>query len=123
MLRSVRKPHEQGTRVADKKLQEIRERIDGVDQPIVSALADRQKLALEGDDGKLRAGLPLKDAAREEQKLAELGTFAGEVGASPHLVRKVFREVMDFTLRFEQHRVLGRDNADELPGQRHLIVA
>lgn len=106
-----------------KTLEEIRKRMDVVDEAIVDALGDRQKLALEVVEVKLRDGLPLKDAEREEQKLLALSAHARAVGASPHLVRRIFRDVMDFTLRFEQHRVLGRDNASEMAGQSRLIVA
>jgi chorismate mutase/prephenate dehydratase len=108
--------------VVQKKLGEIRRRIDILDQSIVDALAGRQKLAQEVVEVKLQAGLPLKDAAREEEKLADLTEHAHRVGASPHLVRWLFREVMDFTLQFEQHHVLARDNAgDNAP--RRVIVA
>jgi chorismate mutase/prephenate dehydratase len=106
-----------------KKLDQIRLKIDSLDQAIVDALAGRQRLAQDVVEVKLEGGLPLKDEAREEQKLNDLGEYAVRVGASPNLVRRLFREVMDFTLQFEQHRVLARDNPEGDSRQRRLVVA
>ncbi|MGI5873846.1 MAG: bifunctional chorismate mutase/prephenate dehydratase [Bacillota bacterium] len=55
------------------ELQELRERIDDIDEELLSVFAERMKVSAEIARVKREQGLPVRDAARERQILAEIG--------------------------------------------------
>ena len=93
-------------------LDELRARIDALDQGLVKTIAERQRVVDELTQ--LKANDPdrnLRDPLREGEILARLSALAGQLGLSGNFVRRLFREIMDFSLRSQQHHVLDQLNS------------
>jgi len=104
------------------QLGELRKRLDAVDAAIIDALADRQRLIAEVGQAKLDEPIGLRDRAREQELLARLTERAREAGLDAFFVTRIFREVLDHSLRTQQERLTLRHN----PGrdeQRRVVVA
>ena len=89
------------------ELSEVRERIDAIDDQIISLLEQRMACAEEVAAVKRAAGLPVLDRTRERQKIASL-----TAKAEPNMreaVAALFQLIMD-TSRNRQHRLLDRDD-------------
>src|SRR5690349_9131847 len=103
-------------------LDELRAQLDALDRTIVETVAQRQRVIEEVTRLKASAGeLLLRDVQREEQMLARLGAVAQQLGVSGSFVRRMFREVLDYSLRSQQRYLLEQGNPGRLDGQ--LIVA
>jgi chorismate mutase/prephenate dehydratase len=103
-------------------LEELRDRLDALDRTVVETVAERQRVidavrALKATDPQLQ----LRDAAREEAMLARLSALAEQLGLSGGFVRRLFREILDFSQRSQQHHVLDQWNPVLRKGE--LIVA
>jgi chorismate mutase / prephenate dehydratase len=104
------------------KLDELRAQLDALDRTIVETVAARQRVIEEVTKLKAAAGeLLLRDAQREEQILARLAGLAQQLGVSGAYVRRLFREVLDYSLRSQQRYLLEQNNPGRLHGQ--LVVA
>ena len=103
-------------------LEELRERLDALDRSLVETVAERQRVidavrALKASDPQLL----LRDAGREEAMLARLHALAEQLGLSGGFVRRLFREILDYSVRSQQHHVLDQWNPVLRKGE--LIVA
>jgi chorismate mutase/prephenate dehydratase len=102
-------------------LSELRKKLDSVDAAIVDALATRQKLVREIGESKLRDESALRDLRREEDLLAAAVERAKAAGLDVYFVTRVFREVMDHSLRVQQHRLVDAQNPSR-PEEREAVV-
>ncbi len=57
-------------------LQELRSRIDKADQMLLTAFATRMRISADIAEYKIRNGLPVLDASREQEKLEEIRKLA-----------------------------------------------
>jgi chorismate mutase/prephenate dehydratase len=103
-------------------LDDLRARINDFDTQIVDAVAERQRVVEALATLKAERDLPLRDVAREEQELTRLGALAVERGVNAHVVRRVFREIMDGSLRLQQQHLIALHNPEHL-AKRHVVVA
>lgn len=93
----------------DNDLSNLRHRLDDIDARIVESLAAREGVIAE--IGQLKAvGGKLRDIQREEEILGQLAAKAKAVGVDPFLVTRIFREVLEHSVR-RQHEHLA-DHTD-----------
>lgn len=102
-------------------LTELRKKLDSVDAAIVDALAARQQLIRQIGESKLRDESALRDLRREEELLATAVARARAAGLDTYFVTRVFREVLDHSLRVQQHRLVGAQNPAG-PAERDVVV-
>ena len=103
-------------------LDELRAQLDALDRTIVETVAARQRVIEEVTRLKAAAGeLLLRDMQREEQILARLSAIAQQQGLSGSYVRRLFREVLDYSVRSQERYLLEQGNPGRLDGQ--LIIA
>ncbi|MEM9070330.1 MAG: prephenate dehydratase domain-containing protein [Myxococcota bacterium] len=101
-------------------LKALRDRLDKVDRRFLEALAERQEIVSEVARLKSGGATVIRDASREEALLGRLVDLGRELGLDAHLVTRVFREVLDHSLRLQHERIAAAAN----PGspQRTLRV-
>ena len=90
--------------VTGEELAQLRKRLDDIDAVIVSALGERAHLAREIAVLKAAADGPVRDVDRETALLQHRAAYGERVGLDPGFVRRIFREIMDDSLR-RQHEV------------------
>jgi chorismate mutase/prephenate dehydratase len=104
------------------KLEELRGQLDLLDQRIVDAIGERERVVQELVRWKTANGRALRDIAREEEQLERLSELAKQRGVSPYFVRRLFREIIDYSLRLQQHHVIDQHNSEQR-GKRRAVVA
>ncbi|MBW7905942.1 MAG: 3-deoxy-7-phosphoheptulonate synthase [Phycisphaerae bacterium] len=103
------------------RLEELRGRLDAIDARIIEALAARQALVSGIGELKLDEPLALRDRAREQDLLARLAAQARAVGLDGYFVTRVFREILDHSLRAQQEGLVRRHNPDRKRSE--IVVA
>ena len=86
------------------ELDELRRRIDAVDQSILKLLHERVGLVMAVGDYKRERGIPVYDPERERALLERLGK-AAESPLDAHTIRSIFERIVDESRRIEQHHV------------------
>ena len=74
-------------------VEQLREKIDGVDDRIVELVEKRVELAKKIGQVKRKKGLPLHDPEREEELL---GRLTGKTRLSKDFIRKLYREIVTY---------------------------
>jgi chorismate mutase/prephenate dehydratase len=92
------------------RLQEIRESIDKLDETIVKALGERQKIVREVLIDKLEREDEIRDLEREEKLLAKIRHKAPEVGMDPYFLEQLFREIIHHSVRYQTHALIDHQN-------------
>src|SRR6185312_12738388 len=91
-------------------LDDVRAQVDEVDQRIVTALVERERLVMEVARRKaLKGDGKVRDPAREEALLAHQGQGAGLDG---FYVTRVFRELIDHSVRLQQEYLAKHKNPE-----------
>jgi chorismate mutase/prephenate dehydratase len=103
-------------------LQHLRDELDAIDARLVADLAARERLIANVAALKAAGAAGLRDVQREEELLTRLAERARQAGLDPHYLTRIFREILDHSVRAQVDRVIGRDNPQR-PGQRALVVA
>ena len=99
------------------ELQSIRRRLDELDQRLVQALAERQRLIAEVAALKTDPTLPLQDPGREKELLGRVAQLAEEEGVDGYFVQSLYRRILEHSVRFQA----ARQGANE--GEGKLLVA
>lgn len=89
------------------ELANLRKRIDDIDAVMVNALGERARLSREVAGIKAEADEPVRDSERETALLQHRAALGERVGLDPGFVRRVFREVLDDSVR-RQHDALNQ---------------
>ena len=107
--------------MSDDSLESLRKSLDRIDARIVRALADRQKTIAQ--IGNLKATTPhdLRDIDREEELLSRVAERARAAGLDGYLVTRLFREILDHSVRCQQKHLAGRQSPDRA-GVGALVV-
>lgn len=92
------------------ELKTLRAALDAVDRRLVEELAERTRLVQQVAALKLDAPVALRDPEREAALLTRLTDVADEVGADPLLVTRVFQAVLEYSVRWQRHRLVEQDN-------------
>lgn len=106
----------------DKDLEEIRAQMDAVDSRIVEALAERQRLVQDVVAYKAKTGKRVRDPERERAMLTRLATEARAVGLDGYFVTRLFHQVLDQSLRYQQGR-LSTPSPEGATADRSIVVA
>ena len=80
----------------------LRKSLDDIDQVLVSALGERARLARQIARVKADADGPVRDTDRETALLQHRSTLGERLGLDPAFVRRIFREILDDSVRRQQ---------------------
>jgi len=86
-------------------LSNLRNRLDAIDARIVAALADREAVIEAVADAKRAGAGVVRDPRRESELLTRLVQRGRAAGLDGYYVARVFREVIDHSLRLQQSRL------------------
>jgi chorismate mutase / prephenate dehydratase len=86
-------------------LEELRRELDAVDDALVDGLASRQRIIERLAAVKAGSSLPLRDLLREARQLTRLAARARACGLDELFVTRLFREVVDFSVRTQEVRL------------------
>lgn len=101
-------------------LQQLRQRLDGIDQALLDLVAQRQQLVGEIGRFKRQRGRHLRDFEREAQVLALAEQRGTALGLEGHLCRQLMSLLIEYSLESQElgqlsHRAQGQ-------GQRALVI-
>lgn len=97
----------------------LRKGLDDIDSVLVSALGERARLARQIAQVKADGDGPVRDADRETALLQHRSAVGERLGLDPAFVRRIFREILDDSVRRQQD-ALQTSDAD---AQQELRVA
>ncbi len=103
-------------------LQRLRAQLDALDTRILHAVAERERAIDEVARLKASTDLAVRDLLREQNQLARLSDLAKSHGLSAHLVQRVWGELLDYSLRLQQHHLVDSQNP-ELRSKNPVRVA
>lgn len=83
-------------------LASLRKSLDDIDAVLVSALGERARLARDIARVKAEGEGPVRDADRETALLQHRSAFGERLGLDPAFVRRIFREILDDSVRRQQ---------------------
>ena len=86
------------------ELTELRKKIDQTDEEILRVLAKRMALIPGIAEYKRKNSLPLRQPEREQELIARKKELAKELGLSQKFVEKLFRIIIEESLRLEEER-------------------
>jgi chorismate mutase/prephenate dehydratase len=94
----------------------LRKGLDDIDAVLVSALGERARLARQIAEVKADGAGPVRDAERETALLQHRSSFGERLGLDPAFVRRIFREILDDSVRRQQDALQTRaaDAAQEI---------
>ena len=91
-----------GERDLSQPLDDLRQRLDGVDAALVAALAERHRLVMEVARAKANPEALFRDLQREEDVLTRASGRAREAGLDPFFVTRLYREILAQSLRAQE---------------------
>lgn len=91
-------------------LQEIRQIIDKLDDTIVKALGERQKIVQQVIQDKLDHEDDIRDPEREEKLLENIRKKAPKAGIDPYFLEQLFREIIQYSVRYQTHVLVDHQN-------------
>lgn len=80
----------------------LRKSLDDIDAVLVSALGERARLARQIAHVKADGDGPVRDTDRETALLQHRSAFGERLGLDPAFVRRIFREILDDSVRRQQ---------------------
>jgi chorismate mutase len=92
----------------DEKLEEIRKRIDELDEAIIDLLAQRMHYANEAKAEKLRMKQPIVDEQRQHEVIekwcerARMTRVSGDYELSEEMMTKIAKLVIEYTVKMER---------------------
>jgi chorismate mutase/prephenate dehydratase len=94
----------------------LRKSLDDIDAVLVSALGERARLARQIAQVKAEGDGPVRDVDRETALLQHRSSFGERLGLDPAFVRRIFREILDDSVRRQQDALHSRsaDAAQEI---------
>ena len=105
--------------MTNQDLAALRKSLDDIDAVLVSALGERARLARQIAQVKADGAGPVRDADRETALLQHRSAFGERLGLDPAFVRRIFREILDDSVRRQQDALQARD----ANGAQEIIVA
>jgi chorismate mutase / prephenate dehydratase len=105
--------------MTNQDLAALRKSLDDIDAVLVSALGERARLARQIAQVKAEGEGPVRDADRETALLQHRSSFGERLGLDPAFVRRIFREILDDSVR-RQHDALHSRTAD---AAQEIVVA
>lgn len=94
----------------DKSLDQIREKIDRLDQTIIDALGERQRVVRHVLEEKLENSKDIRDPGREEKIMDSIREKAANAGMDPYFLEQLFREVISHSVRYQTNALVDHQN-------------
>ncbi|HWI18186.1 MAG TPA: prephenate dehydratase domain-containing protein, partial [Vicinamibacterales bacterium] len=94
--------------MTNQDLASLRRSLDDIDSVLVSALGERARLAREIAHVKADGEGPVRDADRETALLQHRSAVGERLGLDPAFVRRIFREILDDSVRRQQDALQSR---------------
>lgn len=94
----------------DDSLKEIRKTIDRLDQTIIDALGERQRIVRDVLAEKLENSKEIRDPGREEKMMESIREKATAAGMDPYFLEQLFREVISHSVRYQTHALVDHQN-------------
>ncbi len=88
--------------MTNRDLADLRKSLDDLDRVILNALGERARLARDITAVKSDMSSPLRDEEREAALLDHRSTYGERLGLDPGFVRRVYREILDDSVRRQQ---------------------
>jgi chorismate mutase/prephenate dehydratase len=95
-------------------MQELREKVNQLDEQLLKLLSERRKLSLEIVKFKNQDKSSIRDRVREKELLTKLIETGREYGLDSHYVSKIFYEIIDDSVKLQNKFVLDAENKNEL---------
>jgi chorismate mutase/prephenate dehydratase len=102
-------------------IEELREKINNVDESLIELLAERRNLSKNVIEEKNENEKPIRDQKREEELLKKIIKIGEEKGVNKHFLTKVFYEIIEDSIRLQQSHVL--NPSKENGGKERITVA
>lgn len=96
--------------MADDTLNSIRKTIDKLDQTIIDALGERQRIVRDVISDKLENSKEIRDHDREEEMMESIREKATQAGMDPYFLEQLFREVISHSVRYQTHALVDHQN-------------
>src|SRR5918992_905977 len=99
----------------DVRLQRLRAELDAIDLRIVEALADRLRVIGVVSAFKETQPSQLRDRQREDALLQRLQMHARELRLDPHFVARLFKEILEYSVRRQEDHLFARERRSDAP--------
>ena len=100
--------------MSTRNMADLRQALDDLDRVILSALGERARLSRDIVAVKSEAASPLRDEVREAALLDHRSTYGERLGLDPVFVRRLYREILDDSVRRQQDLLQTPPDAPEL---------
>ncbi len=104
------------------ELKKLREEINRIDEKIIALLGERRKLSKEVIEIKERYDFPLRDKKREAELLGKLVELGKERGVDSTLIKKIYSEIIDDSVKLQQNYLYKISEQNELVDGK-IVVA
>jgi len=91
-------------------LEEIRKTIDNLDETIVKALGERQRIVRKVLSDKLERSDEIRDPKREEILLEKIRKIGTTEGIDPFFLEQLFREIIQYSVRYQTQALVDHQN-------------
>ncbi|REL24963.1 prephenate dehydratase [Rhodohalobacter sp. SW132] len=91
-------------------LEEIRQTIDRLDQTIIDALGERQRIVRNVLANKMENSKEIRDPGREEKMMESIRKKASAAGMDPYFLEQLFREVIHHSVRYQTNALVDHQN-------------
>lgn len=91
-------------------VEELRRRIDEIDEQIVKLLGERTRLALRIGREKREQGLPLRSPERELEVLSRVVQAGNYSPLSTEAILKIYRTILDETFKLQEREAFRSDS-------------
>ena len=88
-------------------INQLRKRIDEVDEQILRFLSERAKICESIGTVKKDHGMPIKDAYRENEVYAHVKEKAAELALDPVLVKSIYRQIINMCNAVQESKEKG----------------
>jgi len=106
----------------DQELEELRGALDAVDGKLVDALVERRDLVKQVARWKVLRGRGIRDPQREQELLDKLVARGEAAGLDSHFVKRLFREIIDHSVRLQQEYFSTSGDPNGAP-RKTIVVA
>lgn len=84
------------------KITALRQKIDEIDDKILSLLKERIEISKKIGEIKRKQGIPVKDLRREEEKYSQVKEKALKLGLNPEDVTNIYRKIIDMSIHVQE---------------------
>ncbi|MEM1563491.1 MAG: chorismate mutase [Candidatus Bathyarchaeia archaeon] len=84
------------------KITALRQKIDEIDDKILSLLKERIEISKKIGEIKRKQGILVKDLRREEEKYSQVKEKALKLGLNPEDVTNIYRKIIDMSIHVQE---------------------